>query len=93
MNEEYNAPTKEELALQQRDWNDLTDLQKIERQRGIIKGLQQTVIYVQQQLSQLQLNFNQHQHSDRGIMIPIMNNNLLGSATSGIAKRANSNYF
>ena len=91
--EQKQPLSDEELELRRKDWADLTDTQKIERQRDIIKDLQRSVGFMQQQLLQLQTNFNQHQHSEKGIMVPLLNNGLMGGAVGGLAKLANPNYF
>jgi len=86
------SPTKEELELRSKPWSELTDAQKIERQRDVIKDLQRTVGFMNDRLLRLESNFNQHSHTEKGIVVPLLHNGLT-SALGQVAKLANPNYF
>lgn len=79
--------------LRNKNWVDLTDLEKIERQRDIIKNLERSSGFMQERLTRLEQNFNQHQHSDKGLMVPLHVSGLIGNVSSGLAKLANPDYF
>lgn len=91
--EQVMMSSEEELELRRKPWNELTDQQKIERQRDIVKDLQRTIGFMQDRLSRVESNFNQHSHTEKGIVVPLMNNGLLGAVGAGLSKLANPNYF
>lgn len=92
LEEQLKSPTKEELELRSKAWTELTDAQKIERQRDVIKDLQRTVGFMNDRLFRLESNFNQHSHTEKGIVVALMHNGLAGALSQG-AKLANPNYF
>lgn len=77
---EYVAP---------KDWNDITDSEKIERMREIIKGLSSNVSRLQSDLRTLKNSFKNHAYVDGKIVEPYNeygNDNSVGTALL-------SNYF
>ena len=73
-----------------KDWKDITDGEKIERMREVIKQLSSNLARSQSDIHYLRENFKKHEHSDKGITVPFneYNNTLngigvLGTATNG----------
>lgn len=65
--------------MREKNWDELTDSEKIERMRGIIKGFKQQLQGVQERLYPLQ----NHQHASNGDIVVPLNNINSGSQISG----------
>lgn len=73
-------------------WDDITDAEKIERMREIIKSLQSWVGRTQSDVHHVRENFSKHSHTDKGIVVPF--NEYNNSNTSGVAASlGNEGYF
>lgn len=89
--------SKEELELRNIEWDQLTDSQKVERMRDIIKNLNRTVGFLQQRLNKYESDFYQHQHdADGGITKKIKQFGDVGETGVGMGNgplHSTPNYF
>lgn len=70
-----------------KDWKDITDSEKIERMREVIKQLSNNLARSQSDIHYLRENFKKHEHSDNKIVVPFSeyNNTLNGIGLGGVS--------
>lgn len=79
-------------ASREKNWNELTSDEKLERMRQIIKSLSRQLGEAQASINHQRECLCQHSHSDKGIVVP-WNEYPNHNASLGVASLRNEDYF
>ena len=79
-------------------WKELNSEEKIDRMRSILKGIQNTLDYVEKNSRQTSEDFKNHEHTDRNGLVKPLNAGFGGGelscgSTAQIAKNPDEVYF